>query len=133
MPPRRHLSLLAQAVAIWIGFWLAGLPHYYQQYSTVALALASIVLSVAISLAAIALLRRGSDATRPRRAFWYAFYYTVPFAALDTLYCGWWLGRGAAYLHEYWYLTVFYLTPWLTFPPTARLLHGRALPPRTTN
>jgi hypothetical protein len=132
MTSSRHLSLFAQAVAAWFGFWLAGLPHYYQQYSTLALAVASVLLSVAISLAAILLLRRGSDASRRRRAFWYAFYFTVPFAALDTLYCGWWLGRGAAYLHEYWYLTVFYLTPWLTFPPTARLLQGFAAPARTS-
>ncbi len=60
------------------------------------------------------------------RAIWISFYYTVPFALLDTLYCGLYLGGGASYLYKFWYLTVFYFTPWLTFPPTALLLRRRA-------
>jgi hypothetical protein len=122
MSPRAHVSLLLQAISVWFAFWLAGLPHYYQQYSTVLLGVASILLSVAISLAAIWLLLRTRPERRRARAFWLAFYYTLPFALLDTLYCGWYLGHGSDYLHRYWYLSVFYLTPWLTFPPTAALL-----------
>jgi hypothetical protein len=49
-------------------------------------------------------------------------YYTVPFAALDAWYCGIHLGHGAGFLHKYWYLSVFYITPWLTFIPIAMLL-----------
>jgi hypothetical protein len=30
--------------------------------------------------------------------------------------------HGAAFLGRYWYLTIFYFTPWLTFVPTALLL-----------
>ena len=126
MAPRQHLAFLLQGVTAWIVFWLIGLPAYYQQYSTVAMALASVLLSVAISLAAIALLRRGREATRMSRAFWYSVYFTVPFVAFDTAYCGWYLGHGAGYLLTYWYLTIFYLTPWLTFMPTAWLLKDRS-------
>jgi hypothetical protein len=122
MSPRRHLKLLLQGIGVWVGFWVAGLPDYYQQYSTVLLAIGSILLSVAISLGALWILRRGRPQFRRARACWIAFYFTVPFAVLDTLYCGWYLGHGAGYLASYWYLTVFYLTPWLTFPPTAWLL-----------
>jgi len=32
------------------------------------------------------------------------------------------LGYGAQYLWQYWYLTVFYVTPWLTFMPTEYLM-----------
>jgi hypothetical protein len=103
-------------------FWLLGLPSYYQQYSPVALGLACTLLSVAIALAALHVLSLSRSETRLSRAAWIAFYYTVPFALLDTLYCGVYLGHGASYLHKYWYLTVFYLIPWLTFPPTALLL-----------
>ena len=60
------------------------------------------------------------------RGFWLSLYYTVPFAALDAAYCGWYLGRGPGFLAEYWYLTVFYVTPWLTFMPTAWLLQRRS-------
>ncbi len=99
MNPRQHLTLLLQAVATWLAFWLAGLPDYYQQYSTVVIGFGCVLISVAISL-----------------------YFTLPFAVLDTAYCGVYLGHGSAYLGRFWYLTIFYLTPWLTFPPTAWLL-----------
>lgn len=126
MTPRRHLGLLFQGTGAWLVFWVAGLPDYYRQYSTVVMAVASILLSVAISLAAIAILRRSSPAHRLSRAFWLSVYYTVPFILLDTAYCGWYLGLGAQYLVSYWYLTIFYVTPWLTFMPTALLLKERA-------
>ena len=122
MRPARHLVLLGQATAVWLGFWLAGLPHYYQQYPMLALAIGSILLSVLISLAAILVLQRVRPGARMNRAFWLSFYYTVPFALLDTIYCGFYLGHGPGYLATYWYLTIFYFTPWLTFPPTAWLL-----------
>ncbi len=126
MNSRKHVSLLLQGISVWAAFWLAGLPSYYQQYSLVALAVGSVLLSVAISLAAIFILRRGKDSTRLKRAFWISVYYTVPFAALDTLYCGVYLGHGASFLIKYWYLSVFYVTPWLTFIPTALLLRESA-------
>jgi hypothetical protein len=125
MTRRKHVALLLQAVSVWLAFWLIGLPSYYQQYPTVAMAVASILLSVAISLAAIAVLQRCRDDTRMSRAFWLSVYYTLPFAALDTLYCGWYLGHGVDFLARYWYLWVFYVTPWLTFVPTAALLGRR--------
>jgi hypothetical protein len=126
---KTHVGLLVQALVVWSVFWVAGLPSYYQQYSPLALGVGCTLLSVLISLAAIYVLGRGRAEARMSRATWIAFYYTVPFALLDTLYCGVYLGRGASYLHEYWYLTVFYLTPWLTFPPTALLLQVRAKAP----
>ncbi len=128
MSPRKHISLLTQATGVWFGFWFLGLPSYYQQYATVTMAVAMILLSVATSLAAIFLLRHAREETRMQRAFWLSFYYTIPFALLDVLYCGWYLGHGADFLSKYWYLTVFYLTPWLTFMPTAALLRSRPTP-----
>ncbi|MES2952158.1 MAG: hypothetical protein V4858_26835 [Pseudomonadota bacterium] len=118
----QHLGLLAQATAVWAAFWLLGLPAYYQQYSAEGLAMASVLLSVLISLAALFVLARTRPEVRMSRAFWLSFYYTVPFAILDTLYCGIYLGHGGVYLLQYWYLTVFYFSPWLTFMPTAMLL-----------
>jgi predicted lysophospholipase L1 biosynthesis ABC-type transport system permease subunit len=126
MPLRKHLNILLPALGVWFGFWVLGLPSaYYQEYSDVTMAVAMILLSVATSLAAVALLRGGRPDTRMARAFWLSFYYTVPFAALDALYCGWYLGHGAGFLLTYWYLSIFYVTPWLTFLPTAALLNGR--------
>jgi hypothetical protein len=122
MKPIHHLKLFAQAVLVWAAFWVIGLPDYFQQYSQTLLAVGSVLLSVAISFAALFILSRASVDTRRSRAFWISLYFTVPFALFDTLYCGVYLGHGAAYLAKYWYLSVFYITPWLTFPPTAWLL-----------
>ncbi|MBL8300718.1 MAG: hypothetical protein JNN30_20455 [Rhodanobacteraceae bacterium] len=128
MSLRRHIKLLLQCSCIWLGFWLLGLPSYYQQYSTVFMAVASILFSVGVSLAAIAILLRCHSETRMSRAFWLSVYYTLPFAALDAVYCGWYLGRGSEFIFEYWYLSVFYVTPWLTFMPTAALLRSHVEP-----
>lgn len=119
---RKHLHLFLQAVCAWAAFWLAGLPSYYQQYPLIGLAVGAVLLSVAISLVAIFVLQRGRAETRLSRAFWLSTYYTIPFAALDALYCGVYLGHGPGFLYKYWYLSVFYVTPWLTFIPTALLL-----------
>lgn len=118
----RHLSLLAQGLSVWALFWLAGLPDYYQQYTPVSMAIGCIMLSVAISHGALTILSHGRADTRLPRAVWISFYFTVPLAILDWLYCGVYLGHGMAFLGRYWYVTVFYFTPWLTFVPTALLL-----------
>ena len=125
MTPKKHLDLLIQSIVIWALFWLGGLPWYYQQYSQQTMVVACTILSVLISLAAMRILQRSALANRRARAFWCSVYYTVTFAVLDTLYCGWYLGHGAQYLSQYWYLTVFYVTPWLTFMPTEILLRKR--------
>lgn len=124
MPLRSHLKTLGQMVLIWFVFWVLGLPHYYQQYPTAAVGFAAVLLSVAISLVCTAVLVRTREERRVRKAIWLSVYYTIPFAVLDTLYCGVYLGHGSSYLWKYWYLTVFYLSPWLTLLPTAALLRG---------
>ncbi len=132
MSGAKHLKLLIQSIVIWALFWLGGLPDYYQQYSTRTLGIACAVISVLISLAALRILLRSKPENRAKRAFWCSVYYTVTFAALDYLYCGLYLGYGYGYLERYWYLTVFYVTPWLTFLPTERLLRYRMADPMKT-
>ncbi|MBI5483509.1 MAG: hypothetical protein HY888_03480 [Deltaproteobacteria bacterium] len=122
MTVAKHITLFVQGISVWALFWLAGLPDYYQQYSQVTMAVFCILLSVVISLAALYFLRRGRPETRLSRAIWISFYFTVPLAILDWLYCGVYLGHGAYFPVRYWYLTLFYFTPWLTFVPTALLL-----------
>lgn len=123
MSPRQHLSLLAQAVGAWTAFWIVGLPRYYQQYPAELMGVLSVLLSVAISLWAVFVLLPVPAARRVAVAKGYALYFSLPLAVLDTLYCGMYLGRGHQYLVEYWYLTVFYASLWLTMLPTAWLLN----------
>jgi hypothetical protein len=122
MTSKKHLMLLLQAVIVWGLFFIAGWPDYFQQYSPLVLGVGSVLISVLISLAAVWVLARSRESIRFSRAFWLSVYFTVPFAILDTLYCGIHLNLGWAYLAKYWYLSVFYFTPWLTFIPTALLL-----------
>ena len=128
MTPAKHIKLLLQSLIIWFLFWVLGLPSYYQQYSAAALGVACTVLSVLICLAAIRILLRSRVENRAARAFWCSVYYTATFAVLDTLYCGIYLGHGAGYITQYWYLSVFYVTPWLTFIPIERLLRSQTGP-----
>jgi hypothetical protein len=123
MNAKKHLILLLQASVVWLLFWLVGLPDYFQQYSTVLMGVLCTLLSVVFSLYAVFMLARCREEIRFSRALWLSFYYTVPFAIYDTLYCGWYLGLGVGYLYSHWYLTVFYFSVWLTFIPVAWLLN----------
>ena len=126
MSPRKHLVLLLQASVVWLVFWLAGLPDYFQQYSTLTMGVVCTFLSVFFSLYAVFVLSRCREEVQFSRALWLSFYYTVPFAIYDTLYCGWYLGLGASFLASHWYLTVFYFSIWLTFIPVVWLLKSAA-------
>lgn len=123
MSARKHLILLLQSSLVWLLFWLIGLPDYYQQYSLVTLGILNTMLSLVFCLYALLTLLRSRPERRMSRAFWLSFYYTVPFALYDWWYCGLHLGHGAGYLSVYWYLTVFYVSLWLTFMPTAYVLN----------
>lgn len=46
------MKTLIQMVLIWFCFWVLGLPDYYQQYPSAAIGIATVLLSVLISLAA---------------------------------------------------------------------------------
>jgi hypothetical protein len=120
---RKHITMFLQASTAWIAFWLIGLPAYYRQYSDATLGVLCTLLSVAFCLFAVmVLLPRRPERMMPL-AFWLSFYYTVPLALYDWLYCGLYLGHGAGYVATYWYLSVFYVSLWLTFIPVAYLLN----------
>jgi hypothetical protein len=68
-------------------------------------------------------LRRLCPARRVAIALWLAFYFTVPLAIYDWLYCGLYLGHGAQFILRYWYLTVYYAIPWILLPFMAFVLN----------
>ena len=61
-------------------------------------------------------LRRTKRRRRLKVALWLAFYFTVPLAMYDWLYCGIYLGHGAGFIGRFWYLSVYYAIPWIVFP-----------------
>lgn len=117
-----HVRLLAFGLLSWLAFWIAGMPDYYQQYSTVAMLVVSAVVTIAIVVVAHLILRRTRPERRLTLAIWISFYFTVPLAVADYLYCGVHLGHGARFFVEFWYLTAFYVIPWVVFLPMAALL-----------
>lgn len=116
-----HVRLLGLATLVWLGFWIAGLPDYYQQYSFTAMLAFSIALVPAIVLIAWRTIGRARIDQRKQLGFWLSFYFTVPLLVFDYLYCGLYLGIGWRFLAGYWYLTVFYFIPWLILVPTSHL------------
>jgi len=126
MTPRGHVKLLIAATAVWLGFWVAGLPDYYQQYSTRSLVLFEVLLLAPVWAAGFMALRVRRRTPRMKRALAIASYFSIPLFLYDLAYCGLHLGHGLRFVVEYWYLTVYYFVPWALFPPTALWLERAA-------
>ena len=123
MNPRSHVGVFLIATVVWAGFWLAGLPSYYQQYSNLQMIWFDSLVLIPISAIVFFVLRRIRPERRLTIALWLAFYFTVPLAVYDWLYCGLYLGHGARFISRYWYLSVYYGVPWVLLPLTAILLN----------
>jgi len=123
MNKRHHIRLWILATAVWAGFLLGGLPDYYQQYSTGFMLGFVLLVLLPIALVLYFVLRRQAPRGRMTVALWIAFYFTVPLALYDWLYCGLRLGHGIAFVSEFWYLTVYYAIPWLLAPAIVLLVN----------
>ncbi len=126
MTTRGHVELLVTATAVWVGFWVAGLPDYYQQYATRSLVVFEVLLLAPVWAAGFMALRVPRRRSRMKRALALSFYFTVPLFLYDLAYCGIHLGHGLGFLVRYWYLTVYYFVPWALFPLTALWLDSAA-------
>ena len=123
MTMQSHIRIFLIATVVWTVFWVAGLPSYYQQYSNLLMIWFDSLVLIPISAIVFFVLKR----LRPERgltiALWLAFYFTVPLAIYDWLYCGTYLGHGVQFIYRYWYLTVYYAIPWILLPLIALLLN----------
>jgi len=120
---RGHIRIFLTAAIVWAVFWIAGLPSYYQQYSNRLMIGIDALLLIPITAILYFVLRRLQPERRITIAIWLAFYFTVPLAVYDWIYCGLYLGHGAQFISTYWYLSVYYLIPWILFPLVALLLN----------
>jgi hypothetical protein len=121
MNKRYHIRLWILATGVWAGFLALGLPDYYQQYSSRLMLGFEVALVLPFSIVLYVVLKRAPARRRMSLARWIAFYFTVPLAVYDYLYCGLVLGRGVGFLWEFWYLTVYYVIPWVLAPAMAAL------------
>jgi hypothetical protein len=104
------------ATLVWAGFLVGGLPEYYQQYSTGFMVVFVVLVLIPIAAVFRMVLRRVPPEQRMQVALWIAFYFTVPLAVYDFVYCGLILGFGFRFLVNFWYLTVYYVIPWVLAP-----------------
>jgi hypothetical protein len=123
MSTRGHIRIFLIATVVWAGFWVAGLPSYYQQYSTLTMIWFDLLLLVPIVAIVYLVLKDRRPERRLPIALWLAFYFTVPLAIYDWLYCGVYLGHGVQSFTRYWYLTVYYAIPWVVMPLVALVLN----------
>lgn len=121
MRPNQHWHLFCLATTWWTLFFIAGLNTDYFQTAPL-----WFVLVVGELLPAIALAYFGwRRCTRNPQlawatALWIGFYMTVPLFVYDYLYLANYQGRGLSFLRTHWYLTSFYVIPWIILPPIAR-------------
>ena len=114
---KSHLRLLLIVTLAWLLFVLAGLPDYYQQYSTFTMLIFDLLILPPIWFAVYRSIKDSRPGRTLKHAFWWSFYISVPLFFYDLFFCGLFLGHGISFLWKYWYLTVYYILPWLIFPP----------------
>ena len=119
MKVRGHAKILAVVTIAWAVFWVIGLPDYYQQYSFSFMLVFDAAVLVPLGFVVYSILRRTPPKFRMSLSLWLAFYITVPLSFYDYFYCGVYLGYGWAFLQEFWYLSVYYLIPWMLCPAIA--------------
>lgn len=103
---------------MWTAFLLAGLPsNYFLEWSAQAqLWLIVVIPTLVLMWIARSRMRGMTRANASGVACLTAFYFTAPFLAYDWLYLGAHKRLGWSFLVTHWFLTVFYLTPWVTLP-----------------
>ena len=86
----------------------------------------ALVVLIPITGVVYLVLRGEKRERRLRVSAWFAFYFTVPLAIYDWLYCGVYLGHGLQFLSRFWYLSVYYAIPWVVLPTVALMLNRRS-------
>jgi len=124
MSPRSHIRLGFIVTAVWGLVWLLGWPEYYQQYSTRWMVIFVVILAPLFWILVIRMLR-SIKSGRIYKSIILSTYFTVPFFVYDYMYCGLYLGNGMGFLHKYWYLTIYYIIPWIMVPLTAVWIEGK--------
>ncbi len=119
MRAKIHLRIFIIATIVWLFFLLLGMPDYYLQYSTDIMIIFVVLLLIPISLIIYRVFKSVKPEKKVQISFWYAFYFTVPLALYDLLYCGIYLGYGINFILVFWFLSIYYIIPWILFPMIA--------------
>jgi len=118
----KHIRLLIIVTFAWILFLIGGLPDYYQQYSTESMIIFDIAILPSIWFIVYYSAKKAKPGNGLKVTLWLSFYISVPLFFYDLIYCGIYLDYGLSFLWRYWYLTVYYIIPWIFFPLTGLLI-----------
>jgi hypothetical protein len=127
IPIKIHLRILIYATLVWLLFFILGMPDYYLQYSTASIIVFEILLLIPFSIIIWLIFKPVKASRRMRLALWYSFYFTVPLFLYDLIYCGFYLGYGIRFVPVFWFLSVYYVIPWILFPLIAFLLNKKSV------
>ena len=122
---KNHWRLFVLVSTAWGLFWVAGLPDYYQQYSTAFMLIFDLIILPPICYLVFRSVRKSNPKNCFRNYFWWAFYISVPLFVYDLLYCGWYLENGIHFLGTYWYISIYYILPWIIFLPMGWFFQNR--------
>ena len=122
---RGHIKILSIVTAAWVVFWLAGWPEYYRQYSFRFMLLFDAAILVLLWFVVYRVLRATPQKFKITLSIWLAFYITVPLFLYDYLYCGVYLNYGLSFISKFWFLSVYYVIPWILCPVTGVWLSRR--------
>lgn len=117
MSLKNHIRLLILVSIAWGLFWIAGLPEYYQQYSVTVMVLFDVIILPPICFLVFRSVKKSNPEKIFQNYFWWAFYISIPLFIYDFLYCGVYLGNKIQFLTKYWYITIYYILPWVIFLP----------------
>jgi hypothetical protein len=123
---KNHIRIFLIATIVWFGFLLAGMPDYYLQYTNQLMILFVVLLLIPISIIIVIVFKPIKQHKRMTIAIWYAFYFTMPLLIYDILYCGIYLAYGINFLSVFWFLSIYYLIPWVLFPIIVLVLNRKS-------
>ena len=126
MRTKTHLQIFTIATVVWLLFFIAGMPDYYLQYSNTSLIWYVILLIIPFSVIIFFVFKPIRKNKRIKISIWYSFYFTVPLFIYDTVYCGIYLGYSYKFILTFWFLSVYYIIPWILFPVIALLLNKKS-------
>lgn len=121
MKVKHHIHLFCLITTLWTFFFLGGLwSNYYQEWHWIWQLVVIDCIPVAILIyRAPFLIRQAIGVSPMQTAVILAFYFSVPFLVYDFIYLHLYKELPLDYLIDYWYLTMFSVTPWVIFPVIA--------------
>ena len=125
MKPKTHFRIFIIATVLWLLFFIAGMPNYYLQYSNTLLIWFVVLLIIPISVIFFFVFKSIKKNKRIRISIWYSFYFTIPLYIYDGIYCGIYLEYGYRFMLTFWFLSIYYIVPWILFPGIALSLNQK--------